>query len=110
MTQGPAARRWETLSAYVDEALDAAAMAAVDGELRRDAETVDDLLALRRQANALRGWAAAVTERPVPPGVSALLQRARAVDPGMPSTVSACPAAATRIADAAAQGMFRAGV
>ena len=94
MSDGPAARRWESLSSYVDGALDDVAMAAVDRDLRRDAGMADDLLALRRQADALRRWAASVNDRPVPPGVRALLRAARAAGYGSPPIGSAPPAPA----------------
>ncbi|MEQ9332898.1 hypothetical protein [Thalassobaculum sp.] len=104
MSDGPAARRWELLSSYVDEALDEVAMAAVDRDLRRDAGMADDLLALRRQADALRGWAASVNDRPVPPGVRALLRAARAAGDGSPPTGGTPPAPANQAAPGTAPG------
>lgn len=93
MSHGPAARSWELLSAYIDEDLDDSAMAAVDRELRRDSGMADDLLALRRQEDALRNWAESVSDRPVPSAVHALLRSARASGDGTPKIGCARPSA-----------------
>jgi len=73
---------WETLSAYLDGALDAVSAAMVERAARTDPETGEALAALMRQGSQLRSWAATVDARPVPPGVRALLAAARSSSNG----------------------------
>ena len=68
---------WETLSAYMDGELDDIAAAMVERAVRCDPELQEALAALRRQRASLRDWAGQLDRRPVPPGVRAVLERAR---------------------------------
>jgi anti-sigma factor RsiW len=68
---------WETLSAYMDGELDDIAAAMVERAVRGDPGLQDALAALRRQRASLRDWAGQLDRRPVPPGVRAVLERAR---------------------------------
>lgn len=68
---------WELLSAYLDGALDDIAAAMVERAVRYDPELEDALQTLRRQKLALQSWAAQVDAQPIPPGVRAMIDRAR---------------------------------
>ncbi len=68
---------WETLSAYVDGELDDIAAAMLERAVRNDPALQEALAVLRRQRVSLRDWAGQLDSRSVPPGVRAVLERAR---------------------------------
>lgn len=68
---------WELLSAYIDGELDDVAVAMVERAVQHDPDLSEAVAVLRRQKAELRAWARSVNNRPMSPGVSALLDRAR---------------------------------
>lgn len=72
---------WESLSAYLDGALDAVLAAMVERQARNDPNTGEALATLMRQRSNLRSWAATIDARPTSPGVRALLAAARSPSP-----------------------------
>lgn len=68
---------WELLSAFIDGELDDVAVAMVERAIRHDPDLAEAVAALRRQKLQVQAWARSVDNRPIPPGVRALLDRAR---------------------------------
>lgn len=68
---------WDLLSAYLDGALDDIAAAMVERAVRYDPELEQALDGLRRQKKSLQQWAAEIDAQPMPPGVRAMIERAR---------------------------------